>query len=315
MNKSFKKFIAFTVCATAGIHCINRIINYTATLKNLLDSDKGNYYNWKNGDIFYTVSGSGTPILLVHDLHPASSSVEWSKVIKKLEKNHKVYCLDILGCGRSDKPAITYTSYLFVQMINDFVKNVIKEETTLVATGASASFAIMTNIMNPENFKKVIVVNPENLSNLMSQPDKKKVLCKYVMDCPIFGTFFYNMKMNQNNIEKMLQRKCYSNNRIVPTKITETYFEAAHLGNEKGRHLLSSICADYTNVNVGHAIPKIKNLCIIGSRERANNMKIIDEYTRSNSTIETASVSFSKYLPQLEVPEKFYDVLNMFLNK
>lgn len=315
MNKGLKKFIAFTVCTTAGLYCANRIINYTATLKNLLVSDKGNFYNWKNGDIFYTVHGSGSPVLLIHDLHPASSSIEWSKVIKKLERNHRVYCLDLLGCGRSDKPAVTYTNYLFVQMVNDFVKDVIKEETTLVATGASASFAIMTDIMNPENFKKVIVVNPEEKSDLISQPDKKKNMLKYLLDCPIFGTFLYNLEMNQSNITKMLQGKCYSDSKVVPTKIAETYFEAAHLENEKGRHLLSSIQADYTNVNVGHAIPKIENLCIIGSRERTNNTRIIDEYTRFNSKIETASVSNSKYLPQLEVPDKFYEVLNMFLEK
>lgn len=315
MNKGLKKFIAFTVCTTAGIYCANRIINYTATLKNLLVSDKGNFYNWKNGDIFYTVSGSGSPVLLIHDLHPASSSIEWSKIIKKLERNHKVYCLDLLGCGRSDKPAITYTSYLFVQMVNDFVKDVIKEETTLVATGASASFAIMTDIMNPENFKKVIVVNPEEKSDLIAQPDKKKNMYKYLLDCPIFGTFLYNLQMNKSNITKILQGKCFSSSRIVPAKIAETYFEAAHLGNEKGRHLLSSIQADYTNVNVGHAIQKIENLCIIGSRERTNNARIIDEYTKNNSKIETASVSNSKYLPQLEAPDKFYEILNMFLEK
>lgn len=315
MNKGLKKFITFTVCTTAGIYCVNRMINYTATLKNLLTSEKGNFYNWKNGDIFYTVHGNGSPVLLIHDLHPASSSVEWSKIIKKLEKNHRVYCLDLLGCGRSDKPAITYTNYLFVQLVNDFVKDVIKEETSLVATGASGSFAIMTDIMNPENFKKVIVVNPEEKSDFVPQPDKKKNMYKYIMDCPIFGTFLYNLKMNQSNIAKMLQEKCYSESKFVPTKIAETYFEAAHLGNEKGRHLLSSIQADYTNVSVGHAIPKIDNLCIIGSRERANNMRIIEEYTRFNSKIETASVSNSRYLPQLETPDKFYDVLNMFLEK
>ena len=86
MNKQIKKVFTFTALTTAGIYCANRIINHTATAKNLLGTSKANFYDWKNGDIFYTVSGSGSPILLVHDLHPASSSVEWSKIIKKLEK-------------------------------------------------------------------------------------------------------------------------------------------------------------------------------------------------------------------------------------
>lgn len=315
MGKKINKLIAFAACTTAGIYCVNRMIGYAATAKNLLMTKGGSFYNWKYGDIFYTVEGNGSPVLLIHDLHPASSTAEWTKVIRKLEKKHTVYCLDLLGCGRSDKPYITYTNYLFVQLINDFVKNVIQEETTLVATGSSASFAIMTNIMNPENFKKVIVINPEKISHELPQPDKKDIIYKYILDCPIFGTLLYNMEMNQKCLSKYLQNNCYSDSKVVPTTIGEMYFEAAHLGNEKGRHLLSSIRASYTDISVGHAIPKIENLSIIGSRERKNNQSLIDEYTKLNSKIDTVSLSGSKYLPQLEVPDKFCEVLNMLIDK
>lgn len=314
MNKQIKKVVTFTALTTAGIYCANRIINHTATAKNLLGTSKANFYDWKNGDIFYTVSGSGSPILLVHDLHPASSSVEWSKIIKKLEKNHTVYCLDLLGCGRSDKPAITYTNYLYVQLLNDFVRDIIGEAAILVATGTSASFAIMSDIMNPERFKKVIVINPEDLSEMMIQPNQYQIAYKHLLECPIFGTFLYNMKMSETNISTLLRNQFFETI-FVPTRLEGMYFEAAHLGNGSGKYLLSSIAAHYTNINVGHALPKITNLSIIGSRNKKNNAKIIDEYTKYNSGIETAFLSNSKYLPQLEVPEKFYEVLKVLIEK
>lgn len=314
MNKKLKKAVAFTALTTAGIYCANRIMNYTATAKNLLGTSKANFYDWKNGDIFYTVTGSGSPILLVHDLHPASSSIEWSKIIKKLEKNHTVYCLDLLGCGRSDKPAITYTNYLYVQLLNDFIRDIIKKPAILVATGTSASFAIMCDIMNSERFEKVIVINPEDLSELMLQPDQCEIAYKHLLEFPVFGTFIYNIKMSSKKIAAHLRNQ-FEGSIFIPTRIEGSYIESAHLNNGNGKYLYSSIAAHYTNINVGHALPKVTNLSIIGSRNRKNNTKIIDEYTKCNSTIETAFVSHSKYLPQLEVPEKFYEVLKVLIER
>lgn len=73
------------------MYIINRIVDYTARQKNLLTTEEGNIYHWKNGDIFYTVSGKGTPVILIHELNPASSAKEWSKIVHRLEKKHTVY--------------------------------------------------------------------------------------------------------------------------------------------------------------------------------------------------------------------------------
>ena len=71
-------------------------------------------------------------------------------MMKKLEKTNTVYTIDLLGCGRSDKPNITYTNYLYVQLIDNFIKDVIKEKTDVVATGSSVSFTVMA--CNMESF-------------------------------------------------------------------------------------------------------------------------------------------------------------------
>ena len=112
-------------------------------MKENLSSHPGHYNDWKHGRIYYTKTGSGAPLLLIHDLHPASSSYEWSRMMKKLEKTNTVYTIDLLGCGRSDKPNITYTNYLYVQLMNEFISNVINEKTDVIATGDSLSFVVM----------------------------------------------------------------------------------------------------------------------------------------------------------------------------
>ena len=90
-------------------------------MKDLLKSTASNYYNWRFGKIYYTKQGTGSPVLLIHDLTIYSSAYEWEALVKQLEKNHTVYCIDLPGCGRSDKQHITYTNYLYVQAISDFI--------------------------------------------------------------------------------------------------------------------------------------------------------------------------------------------------
>ena len=76
MKKNIKHFFLLTALAAGTIHFVNRFINMTADIKNILKSENGNFYDWKNGQIYYTKRGSGSPLLLIHDLNPVSSSYE-----------------------------------------------------------------------------------------------------------------------------------------------------------------------------------------------------------------------------------------------
>ena len=76
----------FTGAAVGTMHVINRVFHYISTADNLLDSDAYKYYDWRFGKIAYKKSGSGNPILLIHDLNVCSSLYEWNKVEKELSK-------------------------------------------------------------------------------------------------------------------------------------------------------------------------------------------------------------------------------------
>ena len=88
----------------------------------MLHISNDNYFEWRFGNIYYTKKGTGSPILLIHDTLPGASGYEWSKIEDELAIDHTVYTVDLLGCGRSDKSSITYTNFVYVQMISDFIK-------------------------------------------------------------------------------------------------------------------------------------------------------------------------------------------------
>ena len=160
MNKKITtalSLIGITVTSFISLSIINKAIEKLATSKELLDSKNKEIYHWRFGDISYSVSGEGKPVLLIHNLKEDSSSIEWNKIIPVLSRSHTVYAIDLLGCGLSERPSITYTSYLYTQLINDFIHNIIKKKTSVIATGKSASFILGACNDNEEAYDELII--------------------------------------------------------------------------------------------------------------------------------------------------------------
>ena len=110
--KHSKKLVTLSVLTTmsgAAIYFLNKMLDTAAVRKNLLASAEKESFSWQFGDIFYTKKGTGTPMLLLHDLHCASSGREWQYIEDALAQDHTVYTLDLLGCGRSDIQTLDHT--------------------------------------------------------------------------------------------------------------------------------------------------------------------------------------------------------------
>lgn len=315
MKKNIKHFFLLTAIAVGAIHMVNRFIDMTAEMKNILKSQNGNYYDWKNGKIYYSKKGSGSPVLLIHELNPISSSYEWCRFIKKLEKNHTVYAIDLLGCGRSDKPYLTYTNYLYVQLITDFIHNVIQEKPDVITTGRSVSLAILAEHMEKNLIGRIIAINPPALSEFEHTPDKFSTIRKFMIELPIVGTFIYNIRTHENNIAKELRNVYFHKPQLVSSKMLDAYYESAHMGNGHGRYLLASMEGHYTDNSIVHALKAMEiPLYIIQSRNIQNAVSTTDFYVKNNNQTEITYLSNAGLTPQLEVPDKLLSVIDMFLN-
>lgn len=314
MRKNIKHFVILTALAAGTVHVVNRFIDASAELKNILKSESGNEFNWKNGKVFYTKHGKGSPLLLIHDLTPHSSSYEWSKIIKKLEKNHTVYTIDLLGCGRSDKPFLTYTSYLYVQLITDFINQVIGEKTDVIATGDSTGFAILASNMTKDIIGKIIAINPPSVNSFEIPHDKAAALKKALLEIPIVGTLIYNVKVSNSYLTRYFSDEYYYKPQLVPTKLMDAYYESAHMKGSSGKYLQASIEGSYTKNSIKHALEGMASpLYIIQSRYGCNFVSRVDSYTHINNNIEVTYISNAKKLAHLEVPDKVYNIIKMFL--
>ena len=313
MKKNIRHFFLLTALAAGSIHFVNRFINATADIKNILKSETGDYFDWKNGKIYYTKRGTGKPLLLIHDLDPVSSSYEWCKVIRKLEKKHTVYTLDLLGCGRSDKPYLTYTNYLYVQLITDFIHQIIGEKPDVIVSNESISFAVLAANMDKNLMNSIIAINPTALKDLRITTDKYASIRKTLFELPILGTFLYNLKVSNTAITKNFRTEYYAKSQFISSKLIDAYYEAAHMNFSHGKYLMGSMEANYTKNSIEHALKKLETpLSIIQSQTGQSSIASADSYRKLNSNIEIMYLSNCKKYPQLEIPDKVLEAVNSF---
>lgn len=298
----------------AGTAIFNKAIKISATSRHLSDISKSLCYSWRLGKIHYTKSGSGSPLLLIHDFYFASSSYEWHRILHSLQKHHTVYTIDLLGCGRSEKPNLTYTNYLYVQLLCDFIRSEIGHRTDLIVTGESSAFAIMACSNDPSLFNRIMLINPGSLQSFSQAPNKHTRLYKFILDTPVLGTLLYNIACSRNQIQQTFEEQYFFNPYSARSAYVDHYFECAHLG-ECPKAVYSSLTSNYIKCSITNALRKIDNsIYILGGSEEPNIENIALEYQDINSAVEYSLVPKTKHLPHLENPDKVMDVIDIYFS-
>lgn len=316
-NKKFTITLTIMSLISAAlciISAINKVVNKLATSKHLLDSKNKEIYHWRFGDISYSVSGEGKPVLLIHNLKEDSSSIEWSEIIPKLSRTNKVYAIDLLGCGLSERPTITYTSYMYTQLINDFIRNVIKRKTNIVATGKSVSFVLGACSVNEENFGELILINPESIRNLHKTPSKRTKTAQLILKTPAVGTLIYQLLTTKNITREHFEEDYFFDTENIPDALIDYYYESEHLRGRRAKNMFTSIVGRYTNANIIQTLKNINNnIHILAGAEIPHIESHIKEYQYYNPAIEAEYINYTRGLPQLEAPKEVLKYINLYL--
>ncbi len=314
MNK-WKKIGLAVGMGTAVItttHLINNIIFKSSTSNNYTGKRIRSNYQWRFGNISYITVGSGSPLLLIHNLNSYSSNYEWEHTINQFAKNHTVYAIDLLGCGHSDKPNLTYTTFMYTQLISDFVINVIRSKTDVIATGDSTPIVIMAAFNNHSLFNKIILVSPISVEDALKGPDNLSNIRRHILNIPVIGTTVYNIIFNRPSLKKLLSAKYFKDGRI-PSDYINACHETAHIGDASAKYLFISTECNFTTVTISKALSELDN-CIYMVNGMHNNNNVIDEYIKLNPAIENVMIQDSKKLPQVEQPLEFVRQTEIFLN-
>lgn len=300
------------------LHILNRLETTKACTGRIATTREDKTYNWRYGSIDYKVKGYSSPVLLLHDLTLGSSKSEFKYIYEEISRTHKVFLPDLLGYGDSEKPPMTYTSGIYRDLIEDFIKNVITRRTDVIVTGATAPIVLRLAHDCPKLIGNIVMINPLGLYDQNLIPSTETKLLRLLTDIPVIGTFMYNVKATRENIECDFKSKyiydvdSFDENRL--NEMVNDYYRASHIGGIHAKYSNASFLAQYMTCQILGELQEIDNsIMIIGGEYEPEIHDNIENYIYYNGAIESCIIERTAHLPHVEKPEDFLKAIDVLI--
>ncbi|GAA6622429.1 alpha/beta fold hydrolase [Scytonema sp. NUACC26] len=106
---------------------------------------------------YWAVGEKGTTVILLHGI---GSSIEtWMYNISVLAQHHRVYAIDLVGAGRSDKPPTTYSLTYLAEFVKDFMDTMNIESACLVGSSLGGGVVLQFALNFPQKVEKLVLVS------------------------------------------------------------------------------------------------------------------------------------------------------------
>jgi len=270
-------------------------------------------YSWKHGEISYQDLGSGDSILLVHSFGPGHDSEEWRAVAEILSEDYHVRAIDLLGWGRSDKPESSYDGELYIQLLGDFLEDVVAEQCIVVGAGLSAAYAVQLAVDRPESIRALGLVVPAGIDSEGDEPDLKDALVHWLLRTPVFGTSALNLYTSQTALGQYLRREVLAGPERADAERVDYLYRSSH---QPGAHTaLAAYLSGYSNYSAIEALGRLQQPIWLGWGRKASNPPIetADLWLQRTPQAELEVFEDSGSLPHLEEPQAFARGLARYL--
>jgi pimeloyl-ACP methyl ester carboxylesterase len=284
-----------------------------AALRNPVGGEDG-FFTWRSHRVAYTRHGSGPAVLLIHGIHAAASSFEWRQNVESLAASHTVYVPDLLGFGRSDRPALKYTARLYLALLTEFATKVIREPCTLVGSSLGGAYAIVLAARDAARFPALITIAPTGLRRLSRPASAGGDVARLLVDTPVLGTAMFNALVSRDSIRHFLQR-AYAENRLVTDALVDRYYQTAH--QPGARHAPAAFIAGQLNIDVGDALRRLIQPMLVVWGAQAVEAPIDDllGFRSLRPDAEVAIIQRAGDLPHDERPAEFNRTAVQFLER
>jgi pimeloyl-ACP methyl ester carboxylesterase len=115
--------------------------------------------------IHYVEQGTGSAVLLIHGIGPASSWRVWQANIDALATQRRVIALDLPGYGDSPAPPdgvptdVTVFSQVYAQVVHDFMQRMDVPRAALAGLSAGGGVALHIATQWPTSVEKLVLVD------------------------------------------------------------------------------------------------------------------------------------------------------------
>lgn len=305
MNKTLKTLLWAGAGAAAVAAANNVVFSRAKALGNTLGGE-GRFWPGPYGDIFYTCQGKGRPVVLLHGIYAGASGYEWRKNFDPLSEHYQVYAPDWLGFGLSDKPRIRYNAAQYIEQLSQFLREVVKEPCTLVASSLASAYAIQAATDQPDLIHSLVLICPTGFRHLAKSPDSGAEAIYQVAHAPLLGTTVYNAVTSLPSLRYYLMNQTYFDPSYVDDALIEHYSTATH--QYGSQNAPPSFFSGLLNHSVSDVFPKLpqKTVRIVWGREaRMTPLSDAEAFLGANAWAELTVLDKSGLLPHDEQAQAF----------
>jgi pimeloyl-ACP methyl ester carboxylesterase len=273
-------------------------------------------FGWRGHRVAYTRLGQGSPVILVHGIHALAWSHEWRRVAADLARHHTVYALDLLGFGRSDRPALRYTAALYVSLLDDFARRAVGEPAALVASSRSAAWAIALGARDAARFPALVLVAPTGLTRLdvHAPAPGRTTLARDVVASPLLGHGVWSSLVTRASVRQLL-RASYADKSLVTDDLVEAYWQSAH---QRGaRHAPASFIGHLLDLDIREPFRRLTQPTFIvwGEQAAASPVDEIRPFMAARRDFRYVILDPAGDMPHDERPADFVRLVTEFLER
>lgn len=172
--------------------------------------------------------GAGHPLLLIHGF--GASLGHWRKNLPVLAAaGYRVFAIDLLGFGGSDKPALDYTLELWQKMLRDFWTDHIQQPAVFVGNSIGGLLCLMLLANHPEMAAGGVLLNCAG--GLNHRPDELNFPLRMIMGTftrvvrsQLIGPILFNRIRQKARLRRTLYQ-VYRNREAVTDDLIDLIYE------------------------------------------------------------------------------------------
>lgn len=185
---------------------------------------------WRDYSIRYQSCGdTGPALVLVHGF--GANSDHWRKNLPVLGNSHRVYSIDLIGYGYSDKPnprhfgdTSFYTFETWASQLNDFCLEVVKDEAFFICNSIGGLVGLQAAIMAPKICKGLVLLNISlRMLHIKKQPKLARPLIKSFQSFlrnTALGKLFFRTVATPQSVRNILCQ-CYHDTSQVTEELVD----------------------------------------------------------------------------------------------
>ncbi|HEX8685338.1 MAG TPA: alpha/beta fold hydrolase [Pyrinomonadaceae bacterium] len=269
-------------------------------------------YAWKHGQIFYRHAGreDAPPVLFVHGIGAGARSFMWRRNFLPLARDFRVHALDLLGFGYSDKPPnAPYSARLYVELISDFVREVVGRPAGVVAHTLSAAFAARAAAESPGLVRSLALVSPTGAGRPVARPGMTGAAFYGLLHSPVLGTSFYNAVTSERGVRDYARSSLFYEKRFATPRLVAHYYAVSHLPG--AQHAAAAFLSGYLNTDIREPFGRLRQPVTLawGRQDTANPIEQAGQLLSLNPRARLEVFDRCRQMPQEEHAERFNALL------